>query len=419
MNEGRQRLAWAVLLTSFFLCLALAGGTVLGLNNFLRRSSRPLMITAQANQGTVVVYQDGNGSRAVRPGDLPHTISQNENVQTNAADTGLLLVYPPGSGEIAARIQVYGNSNLQIEEATSPRFRFNPNEQKLSLHLVSGRLQLIVPESSDLPFVIRLETPQGAAVTVRRAGQYSLWVSPAETQVAVQEGEALITADGEGLALQTDQRATIADGDGPVGPLSTERNLIQNGNFSDGLAEWVQLQGDIEQADQPAPEVQVRDVNGEPTLHFGRVGTGHADVSVRQVLDEDVTDYESVRLAATMRIINQSVAVCGIQGSECPVTVSITFVDANSGERTWQQGFYAVGEIDDEATPDVCRFCPPPQNEHIRVPLNQLVFYESGNLLEQLAQQGITVSRIKSVRLIAAGHSFDVEVVTVSLLAEE
>jgi hypothetical protein len=149
-------------------------------------------------------------------------------------------------------------------------------------------------------------------VTVRRAGQYSLWVSPAETQVAVLEGEALVTADGAGLALQTDQRAAIADGADPIGPLSTERNLIQNGNFSAGLAEWVQLQGDIERADQPAPEVQVRDVSGEPTLHFSRLGLGHADISVRQVLDADVTDYESVRLAATMRIINQSVAVCGV-----------------------------------------------------------------------------------------------------------
>jgi hypothetical protein len=419
MNEGRQRLAWAVLLISFFLCLGLAGGTVVGLNNFLRRSTRPLTITLQANQGTVVVYQDSNGSRAVRPGDLPQNINQSENVQTNATDTGLLLVYPPGSGEIAARIQVYGNSNLQIEEATSPRFRFNPDEQKLTLRLVSGRVQLILPESSEMGFVVQVETPQGVAVTVRRAGQYSLWVSPAETQVAVQEGEALVAADGESLTLLTDQRTTVAEGAGPVGPLSTERNLLQNGNFNDGLNGWVLLQGNIEQDDQPAPEVAMRDLGGEPTLHFGRLGVGHADLTVRQLINQDVTDYESLRLQVTMRILNQSVAVCGVQGSECPLTVAIDYTDASGADRSWQQGFYATGEIDANSTPDVCLPCAPPFNEHIRIPLGQLVFYESGNLLEQLGQQNISASRIKNIRLIAAGHSFEAEVVAVDLLAEE
>jgi hypothetical protein len=394
------------------------GGTILGLNRFLRHSTRPLTINVQANQGTVVVYQDGNGTRAVRPGDLPHGVSQSENVQTNATDTGLLLVYPPGSGEIVARIQVYGNSNVQIEEATSPRFRFNPDEQKLALRLVSGRLQLILPDSLEFPFVVEVETPQGAAVTVRRAGQYSFWVSPAETQVAVLEGEATVTANGAGVALQTDQRATIAEGGGPVGPLSSQRNLVQNGNFTDGLAEWLLFPAGLEQPDQPAGEVVVREISGEPRLHFGRVGEGHADLTVRQLIDQDVTDYESLHLQATMRVLNQDVEVCGSLGSECPLTIAIDYRDAAGADRTWQQGFYAFGETANN-TPDVCTSCSAPFNEHIRVPLGQLVFYESGNLLEQLAQQNITVSFIKNIRLITAGHSFEAEVVAVDLLAEE
>lgn len=420
MNESRQRFAWAVLLTSFFFCMALAGGTVLGISSFLRRSTRPLPISLQANQGTVVVYQDGNASRAVRLGDSPQTINPNEHVQTNATDTGLLLVYPPESPEIMARIQVYGNSNLQIHQATSPRFTFsNSNDQTLILRLVSGRLKLIVPELPDSRFVVYIETPQGVELTVRNAGQYSLLVSPAETQVAVQEGQALITAQGEELPLVTDQRATIADGSSPVGPLNSERDLLQNGNFADGLAEWILIRGDIERPDQPAGEVQVRDISGAPTLRFSRVGLGHADVTVRQVLNQDVTDYQSLRLEVTMRIINQSIGVCGVEGSECPLTIALDYEDANGADRTWQQGYFAIGEIDANSTPDVCRFCPAPLNEHIRVPQSQLVFYESRNLLEQLAQQGIPAQRINAVRLIAAGHTFEVEVVAVSLLAEE
>jgi hypothetical protein len=263
-----------------------------------------------------------------------------------------------------------------------------------------------------------VQTPQGAAVTVRRAGQYSLWVSPAETQVAVQAGEAVVAADGESLALLTDQRATISDGAGPVGPLSSQRNLVQNGNFTDGLVGWLLFPAGLEQPDQPAGEVLVREISGEPRLHFSRVGEGHADLTIRQLIDQDVTDYESLRLQVTMRVLNQDVAVCGGVGSECPLTIAVDYQDAAGADRTWQQGFYAVGEIAND-TPDVCTTCSAPFNEHIRIPLGQLVFYESGNLLEQLAQQNITASYIKSIRLIAAGHSFEAELVAVDLLAEE
>ncbi|MGD2077459.1 MAG: hypothetical protein PVH18_03700, partial [Chloroflexota bacterium] len=127
---------------------------------------------------------------------------------------------------------------------------------------------------------------------------------------------------------------------------------------------------------------------------------------------------ESLKLLLSMRVAEQSLGVCGEQGSECPIIVRIEYVDVNGVDQTWQQGFYAVGDVGQD-TPDVCVACPPPLNEHQRLPFGQIAFYESDNLLERLAQSGIAPAQIKSITIIGSGHSFDSQIFDVSLIALE
>jgi hypothetical protein len=119
-----------------------------------------------------------------------------------------------------------------------------------------------------------------------------------------------------------------------------------------------------------------------------------------------------------MQIIDQSLEVCGEKGSECPLMIQIEYIHVNGVNQVWQQGFYAVGTISD-VTPDLCVTCASPLIEHVGIPFNQLVFYESENLLERLGQLNILPRQIKAVNLIAAGHTFDVEVVELALMARE
>jgi hypothetical protein len=184
------------------------------------------------------------------------------------------------------------------------------------------------------------------------------------------------------------------------------------------MEQWVKLAANIEIQGQPSVETVIDTENNEPTLRFKRTGIGHADDGLRQILDHDVTDFESLKLLVNLQVLDQSLGVCGQQGSECPLIVRIDYVDANGVNQTWQQGFYAFGEISPD-TPDVCVACPPPLIEHQRVPFRQQAFYESSNLLEDLGQQGILPTQIKSITLIASGHTFDTELVEIALLAQE
>ena len=157
---------------------------------------------------------------------------------------------------------------------------------------------------------------------------------------------------------------------------------------------------------------------GEPTLKFKRSGIGHVDTGLRQIINQDVADFQSLRLLASMRIMNQTLGVCGEKGSECPLMIRIEYEDINGVGQTWQQGFYALGSVGPD-TPDVCVACAPPLNEHQNVPYEQLAFFESENLLERLEQLDILPRQIKSITLIVSGHEFESEVVEVALIAEE
>jgi hypothetical protein len=207
--------------------------------------------------------------------------------------------------------------------------------------------------------------------------------------------------------------------DGPLrGPLDTERNLIRNGAFTADFDNWVLLPGNVERSDQSMVEIRVTERANEPVLKFSRVGAGHADAGVRQVVDQDITDYTSLQVLLWMQVVDQSLSVCGQQGSECPLMIRIEYIDVNGVNQVWQQGFYAIGTISD-VTPDICVACAPPLNEHQQIPYNQLVFYESANLLERLGQLNILPRHIKSISLISSGHTFDVEVVELAVMARE
>lgn len=418
MSDSRQRLAWTFLLGSFFLCLLLTVTAPLAVNSAVQNARRPLNVALLSNQGTVVI-DDESGSRALLPSDAGTAVSVGQSILTNAADTASLAFSWPESDVLLARAQIYGGTNMTVEEAAVPRFAISNEATIILLKLVSGRLRLRVlpPEAGDAPLLLQIRTPQGV-VQIRDPGQYSLEVSNTGAEVAVLEGRALVSSHDHTLPVEEDQRVLLNIEGAPTGPLASERELIRNGDFGQGLDEWVLLSWGVERSDQPEGSAEWLEGSGEGLLRVNRLGIGHADVSLRQIVDRDVTDFDSLRLFVSLRVVQQSLGVCGVQGSECPLTVRIAYTDANGVGRIWQQGFYAAGNIAPD-TPDLCVLCAVVQQPHIRVEPNQVYFYET-DLIDELARQGAAPpSRIESVTLVVAGHSFETEVLDVSLLGKE
>ncbi len=414
---GRQRLAWTILIGSFFICVVISIAIPVTINAVFQNTTQDLLTAIQANQGTVGIDDESGLRRAIIAGDTAEIVDPNTSILTDSTATAIILMSTPIDEKLLARVNIGSNTTLRMNVATVPRFSWSDKEQVVDLGLESGRVRVTMLESEERPTAMKLTTPQGAVI-IREPGQYSVVVTNEATQVAVQEGALGVTADDSTLILSSGERAEIPTGAAPQGPLNPERSLIKNGDFSQGFDQWSEYTWKIELTDQPDGNTEIRDIDGEPTLHFDRVGVGHADARVSQSINENVVDYEFLRLLATLRVIEQSLGVCGIQGSECPLFIRIDYVDENGANQIWQHGFYASGTVDDNTTPGACISCAVIQGNHEKIPLNQDYFFEV-DLREELARQGAVPPRtIESISLIASGHTFATEIVDVALMAK-
>jgi hypothetical protein len=425
VSYRRQRLAWIMLFVSFFACAAISVAVPVAASAYVQNATREMLISVQANRGTVGL-DDANGvRRAVIAGEGPQVVAVQGRVLTDSTANATLLFSTVDEETVVVRANVDSNTSLGIIEAASPRFALSSGERVIELELESGRLRLTVPSpllgaagaASPRDVATRLLTPHGQ-VTLLEPGQYTVSVDNQATEIIVEEGAASLIAGAARLIVNPGERAAIPTGGIPEGPLSPQRTLIANGDFSEGFANWSEYTWRVELADQPAGRTTVTNVDGEPVLRFERGGIGHADARLRQSIDQNVADFDSLQLAVTLRILDQSLGVCGVQGSECPLFVRIDYIDENGTNQVWLHGFYATGEVDDNTTPGACISCAVIQSSHDRVPLGQEYFFEV-DLREELARQGALPPRIiESVSLIASGHSFITEVIDVSLVAE-
>lgn len=417
----RQRMAWGVVLSSFVVFMVICTSLPFIVNATIQNSARVLDVLVQANQGTVGIDDQAGGRRAVIVGDLGQAVAPGEHVLTGRTATALVMVQPPESEQIVATFQLYSNTDFHLLQATTPRFQWSSQGRELAIRLDSGRIRVDLNQDAERPAMILITTPHGE-VSVAEAGQYAVVVTgeEGETQVTVREGTAQIAAEGETMALSPGTRARIPAGSAPEGPLGTERNLIANGDFIRETAQWIVNPWIVDLAAQPAGAVRTLTVGGAPRLNVTREGIGHAEVSLRQAINQDVSELTSLRLLLTFRVLNETLGVCGVKGSECPLFVRINYVDENGASNTWQQGFYASGEVDANLTPDSCITCAMVQGPHIRVPLGQDYFFEIDDFRQELARHGRVPPRlIESIILVFSGHGFEVEVGDIALLAEE
>lgn len=414
---GRQRLAWAILISSFFICVVISVAIPITINAIIQNATQDLLTAIQANQGTVGIDDESGLRRAVIAGDTAEIVEPNASILTDSTATAIMMLSTPVDETLLARLNIGSNTTLRLNQATTPRFGWSDDEQVIYLDLDSGRVRLTLLDSETRPTAMQLTTPQGKIV-IREPGQYSIVVTNEATQVAVNEGTLGVSANDSTLILSSRERAEIPTGAAPQGPLDPERSLVQNGDFSQGFDHWSEYTWKVELADQPSGKTEINDIDGEPILHFERVGIGHADARILQSINQDIIDYESLRLLLTLRVLEQSLGVCGVQGSECPLFVRIDYVDENGVNQIWQHGFYASGVVDDNTTPGACVSCAVIQSNHEQVPQGQDYFYEV-DLREELAHQGALPPRsIESISLIASGHSFATEVIDVALVVE-
>ena len=129
-------------------------------------------------------------------------------------------------------------------------------------------------------------------------------------------------------------------------PGRRELQLVDNGSFEDGLAEWeIGYTPDAMNSTRTC-EVVYDEEAGANVLEIKREGGGYqgSAVGLRQNVYIDLSEYEEVLLKLDVKPMFHSLPGGGEAGGpEYPVTIQVAFIDQRGEPHVWNSGFYYQG----------------------------------------------------------------------------
>lgn len=415
MGHRRQLLAWFVLLLCGALFVLTVVAIPVGVRLYRQRATLPMTTYLSASAGRLILHKRTPLDTATARDtiDLPADIEA-----SSPFDAGLIEFFDRAQETRLATVTIANKrTNLQVIDAQEPRFEGSTAASEINLQLNQGRVRVRVLR--DVPPNVRVSTAYGTVETAG-AGDFSFEAGEDGMTVSVLDGTAKLSSEKGVVQLLAGERRSVSPDALISEPLSTSHSLLTNGSFEDGLTAWVKAS---ENADAGQPVAYTAVSNGN-VLEIRRNGVGHADVEFRQVINQDVRNFNDLRLLLNVRIWKQSLDVCGFVGTECPITIRLYYTDEAGRNSQWHQGLYATGEPNDQ-NPPFCLPCDPFLNALQHTRLNRVgeeVVYESAdNLMERLvledrSRRPVTIN---ALGIIAAGHSFEVDVVDIALIASE
>jgi len=407
MRDNPARLAWAVLLLSFFACIGLAVAVPLGARYYILHSTVPQKVVLEVQRGPLRARLAGRGE-PVAIDEERDDIPERTILATDATAGRLVMYIPQADGPVISTVQLYDNTEAVLASARSPRFSTSRLPHQVELKVTAGRVRISASKGNERPTVVQVETPHGTATLWE--GSYEVKVNGTATEVTVRDGQATIAGvDERAVELGPAERATI-DSDHIVGPLPAARDLIVNSDFQAPLENGWSSYSQQTDPQQPPGAVNIVTDEGRKVVAFSRSGSNHAEVGIRQEINYDVRDFASLEMHLAVRIIDQNITGfggCGYLGSECPIIVRMDYKDIYGTDRQWLHGFYTGTPADDWLINWWAEEVQP----------GNWQTYDSGNLMEELSDT--PPASIKSLTIYASGHSFSAMVTEVDLLAQE
>ncbi len=420
MWKKPERIAWITVLLAFMTCIVFTVGGPLSVRWFILNSTRPLKLTLETRAGAVTVQEQGRGPAVPLPLADSRTLPLKSHINGTTADAdALLLVYPqenPDGPLVTA--QLYGEADVTISAAHTPRFSISPAPHHVTLRIDGGpNLHISVNNGDARPTTLRVNTPQGPLHLDE--GAYTLIVSPEKSVITVRTGQARIVAPstGEVFVLTESQRTELTT-TGLSEFTTAEHDVLdaQNGDFDDGLKMWeVSKEAVLENESAGIIRTSVLG-NARAALFFERVGQGHASTGIVQELNQDIRGAQSLKIQARLRVDLQLLPVCGSVGTECPLMLRFTYTDDQGYIHEWLQGFY-VGELT-EQDPAYCPVCGW-DAKHIRIPQGTWYDYESQDLLPLIRKKGFEPVMIYDVQVYASGHTYASAIDKIAIFIEE
>lgn len=386
--------AWVVLWTAFAIFWALVVGAFLGAKHYYDTATVPRTAALSLEQG-IVLFRDAVSSTLINAHDDLSLREGDDLLVGQGARAS--VTFSDGSF-----LRLHSGSQLRFSELRKSRFHDGFSRIALRLEKGIARFQIAPPSTDTSHFLVT--TPHGSFFLSE--GNFGLDVADSRTRISSREGTASASGAGGTVRLGAGEKAILSK-DGVAGPLPEGDQLLTNGDFSQGFAGWELLQvHEPGRPEEPGQRMLVtQKIGGKEmvALRISRVSrmATHNETGLIQILNRDVSDYQSLQLHAAVRVDEQSLSGGGYMGYEYPVMLRVRYRDATGGQIDWSHGFF-------HKNPEGR---PTPNGQE--VPQGQWVLYE-GDLM-QVKQKPV---HIISVEVLGAGHSFDGMIANVGLIGK-
>jgi hypothetical protein len=459
--------AWLILTTFFLIfCAIVAGAGLVGWSYYTGAMERVEGGLVRAHTRAGVTYRARDSTKNLTP-DVPcpdnpagitdfcQTLNEGDHVQA---------VPDAGYGQVASiklpdQTQVDMWAHPTGAELTLQRYavsRWSKQRQIVEFKQSAGYARYDIPakdrsQYANVMYSVIISKTNTVHLNLAPGGSYSINVPHAEdgqrvavtdegqplmVEVAVRAGSVEVRTAGRAVTVHPGEKIQV-DSDGKASAaVPAHWELIRNGQ----LADWPDgAQSDVTGAwstrtittDNTATEQeQIASFSikhrcgpiGSDTCatvsnigQFSREGgqTKSFGISIWQTLDLDVSEYPSLQLQFWVRIVNQSIAKAGEQGTECPMTINLKYKRKSPSDL--EQNRYFCIYVDETAA-DLPRdqkgseFIYTPVHEDRWLPLTyELRNYPS--LKDAYYLQSITI--------YANGHDYLSEITDISLLAKQ
>lgn len=403
MKRNPERTAWTILLIAFGIFCSFSIIVPLSIRWYIVNATDPFETSVTSVRGTVLIGDPNAELSPSLPDGSTASIQESFTVSTDGTSQAILTFFDDSS------LTLYSDTSIILRETRIPSFSLSPNPTRIVAELTRGRIRATSARSRDsLKFDIK--TPQ--ATIHLDQGSFSIEVGQEETQVTARLGQAEIISSEHLVTLQQGQRVVVGSNRPPSSPLPAAQNLLSDGGFTTSLAEsWEVYEHNPFSVVTTTVESLV--FQNRNVLLFKSAGADnvHTEIGVRQQVNKDVRDFQSLRVSAEVRLVQQSLSGGGMLGSEFPIMLRLDYKDANNNDRSWYHGFYY------DPPPDNYILYNQPDNSAERVARYIWYPYESINLLTTLGPAKPVF--IKSIQIYASGWIYESMIANVSLLAQE
>lgn len=389
-----QTTAWIVLSIAFGAFWILVIGAFVGAKHYYDTASVAHTGTLTREQG-IVLFRDAVSSNLMNAHDSLALREGDELLVGQGARASVLLF--DGS-----RMRIYSGSELRLEELRKSRFHDRFTRVAIRFEKGMARFEVVDQPTEADRFLVK--TPHGEAQLGK--GSFGVLVSDNSTRISSREGSGSAGATGRVVPFGAGEKVIMSPTQ-TSGPLPEGDQLIANGDFSKGFAQWRLLdQNEPGREPEPGQRMLVTErIDGRESiaLRVERVSrkATHNETGLAQTIDRDVSDYQALLVNADVRVDEQSLSGGGYMGYEYPMMLRVRYRDAQENQIDWSHGFFHKNPEER----------PTPNGQW--VPQSRWIHYD-GDLME-LKPRPV---HIISVEILGAGHSFLSYIANLSLVGK-